>query len=779
MGITDWLTSVLGKVSTPRGEARSMTDLSSSYSVRVNGGLQSPNVNFSYTGPDWFGPLPPLKPIAPPQVAGRQWDFIPGYNLTIEPRPYEPISFPVLRGIADAYDPLRLVIERRKDQMARLPWTIRTKHENTKKKRPTMADMPKATRERIEDITHFLKHPDRQLPFRVWFRALLEDHFVIDAPSLFCRRNQGGELIELRLMDGALIKRIIDDWGRTPEPISWDGNPVMWNGETVTAENFAALGFRLLPGSAVAYQLPRGVPVPDTVLLPPAYQQVLKGMPAVDYTTWDMLYRPHNLRPNRVYGLSQVEQVVTTVNIALRRAFSQLEYYREGNVPEGIFGLPESWRPDDAAKFQDYWDSLFRGNLSNRRTMKFVPAGSKSSYVPFKEPPLKNEFDEWLARIICFAFSYPPTAFVQLNNRSIAEQHDKTGEEEGLESTKQWATELFNHILDHEFDSPDLEFAYTEEDDVDQAKQAEILTSYAEDGGITLNELRDRIGEEPSVDPAADQLMVKTAVGYVPIGANTLEAKVEATKAMQALVPKPEPAPTPAQGDKMPGKTPVQQEDELVGKRAPKKIPVYLIRHGKTKMNNTEDASADRIRAWKDVPLTDEGREDAEATAKQLAKNGDIEVIVSSDLSRAAETAEIVGDAVDVKPTKTKKLRPWDLGELTGTSTKTAIPKIEKYVRETPDKAVPKGESFNSFRARAFAGVYEAIQAADGKQLAIVTHHRVERLLQSWIKGGQKANGDIDIDEFLSKGEPPAHAELLKIDVAALESVHGHLKEAG
>jgi len=25
--------------------------------------------------------------------------------------------------------------------------------------------------------------------------------------------------------------------------------------------------------------------------------------------------------------------------------------------------------------------------------------------------PLKDDFDEWLARVVCFAFSVPPTAF--------------------------------------------------------------------------------------------------------------------------------------------------------------------------------------------------------------------------------------------------------------------------------------------------------------------------------------------------------------------------------
>jgi len=76
-------------------------------------------------GADWFGPLAPMAPLAPPAVAGRQFDYPPGYNLIARPRAYEPIGFPELRALADAYDLVRVIIETRKDQLARLDWAVR------------------------------------------------------------------------------------------------------------------------------------------------------------------------------------------------------------------------------------------------------------------------------------------------------------------------------------------------------------------------------------------------------------------------------------------------------------------------------------------------------------------------------------------------------------------------------------------------------------------------------------------------------------------------------
>jgi hypothetical protein len=222
--------------------------------------------------------------------------------------------------------------------------------------------------------------------------------------------------------------------------------------------------------------------------------------------------------------MSPVEMIVTTISTAMRRSVAQLEYFREGNQPDAVYGLPETWSPDKIQQFQDYFDNLYSGNLANRRKMKFVPGGNKSSYVPTKEPPLKNEFDEWLVRIVCFAFSYPPSAFVSLSNRSIAEAHEKQAEEEGLDPLKEWFADTANSIIEREFDdSGSIEFAWVETQGVDPVKQKDVLVGYAESGVLTLNQVREKIGEEPDPDPAANKLMVRTPAGYTPIGATKTE----------------------------------------------------------------------------------------------------------------------------------------------------------------------------------------------------------------------------------------------------------------
>src|SRR5258708_27938489 len=163
-------------------------------------------------------------------------------------------------------------------------------------------------------------------------------------------------------------------------------------------------------------------------------------------------------------------------------------------------------------------------------------------------------------------------------------------------------------------------------------------------------------------------------------------------------------------------------------------VPIYVIRHGQTDMNQDDATSVDRIRGWANVPLNDKGRQDAVKTGQQL-KSAGIRSIITSDLGRAAETADIIGKILGVAPQLSHKLRPWNLGDLTGSDTKDAIPVIAQHV-QNPEVPVPDGESFQVFHNRAFQGIDEAVQN-NPAPVAIVTHHRNERLLKAWEKTGQ------------------------------------------
>jgi hypothetical protein len=106
----------------------------------------------------------------------------------------------------------------------------------------------------------------------------------------------------------------------------------------------------------------------------PAYQQVLHGVPAADFCADELLYLPRNVRAHKVYGMSPVEPIALTINIALRRDAATLDYYQAGSSPDAFATLPKEWTSDQIHSFQDYFDAKMSGNSPRRRMLKFMPA---------------------------------------------------------------------------------------------------------------------------------------------------------------------------------------------------------------------------------------------------------------------------------------------------------------------------------------------------------------------------------------------------------------------
>ena len=389
----------------------------------------------SGVAPDtWFGPQQPLAPQAPPEVKGRQFDYPFGVNLSYVPRSTGGISFAELRALADALPLLRAVIETRKDQVAALSYSVRARDS------ASAGDAAK----RAKTALAFLARPDRRHAFSAWLRMLLEDMLVIDAATLYPRFSRDGALYSLDVIDGATITPLIGEDGRSPDP-------------------------------------------PD-----PAYQQILHGVPAADFSSDELLYLPRNVRTHKLYGFSPVEQIALTVNIALRREAATLDYYRAGSTPDAFATLPKEWTVDQIRQFQDYFDALMSGNSARRRMTKFMPTDFR--LIEARQPPLKDQYDEWLARVICYAFSVPASAFVSQVNRATSETLRLQATQEGLVPLKAWIKSALDHVVQACLSEPDLEFVWVGDDAVDPLQQAQTLNILVGAGIKTIAEARAELG---------------------------------------------------------------------------------------------------------------------------------------------------------------------------------------------------------------------------------------------------------------------------------------------
>lgn len=415
----------------------------------------------------WFSPVQPLEPVAP-QAEGRQWDYPVGYNLRLVPKEQEGISFPQLRALADGYDVLRLLIERRKDQMVQLKWSVRPID-------------PKAKVEndpRVLALTNFLRVPDGRTPWQMWLRMLLEDMIVCDNATVYPHLDgaDGTPPARLELIHGDTIKPVIDATGRTPLP-------------------------------------------PDV-----AYQQILKGVPAVDYSADQLVYVPRNRRTHKVYGYGHVEQILMTVNMALRRQISQLEYFTDGSIPNLLITAPKEWNPDQIKKFDKWFQEKLAGDTAARRQATWIPDGSK----PFdtKDAVLKDTFDEWLIRIVCFAFSVNPMPFIKETNRATAQTAKEAATQEGLYPMMQWVKDLMDLLIWKYWGYHDLEFGWDEDEAVDPLVQSQIDDVNIKNGSKSIDEVRLARGDEPIGMPA---MIIVPGSGPVLLSELIHQAKTDPT----------------------------------------------------------------------------------------------------------------------------------------------------------------------------------------------------------------------------------------------------------
>ncbi len=127
--------------------------------------------------------------------------------------------------------------------------------------------------------------------------------------------------------------------------------------------------------------------------------------------------------------------------------------------------------------------------------MKFMP--SEFRLVEARQPPLKDQYDEWLARVICYAFSVPASAFVSQGNRATSETLRMQATQEGLVPLKALVKSALDHIIQVYLNQPDLEFVWVGDDAVDPLQQAQTLNILVSAGIKTREEARADLGLAP------------------------------------------------------------------------------------------------------------------------------------------------------------------------------------------------------------------------------------------------------------------------------------------
>jgi probable phosphoglycerate mutase len=156
----------------------------------------------------------------------------------------------------------------------------------------------------------------------------------------------------------------------------------------------------------------------------------------------------------------------------------------------------------------------------------------------------------------------------------------------------------------------------------------------------------------------------------------------------------------------------------------PAGITIYLARHGETAWN-----SEGRWQGRTDIALSDTGRAQAATLAIRLARLGDhIGRVLTSDLCRAVETAQIVSRALGLPPPVVDpRLRERGFGVFEGLTREECLSRFPvEWARYEQDRRLhpPGGEPQEEVAERFSAAVAEAVatHAAGSGALLIVAH---------------------------------------------------------
>lgn len=164
---------------------------------------------------------------------------------------------------------------------------------------------------------------------------------------------------------------------------------------------------------------------------------------------------------------------------------------------------------------------------------------------------------------------------------------------------------------------------------------------------------------------------------------------------------------------------------------------IVLIRHGQTDWNKTH-----RVQGQTDIPLSDEGKEQARLLGEKLTTMP-LDFLYSSTLSRAKETAEIIAKitkhAVIANPAFNERNYGVYEGKFWADVDAEYAKKGVNFHHTTP----PNGESLHDFVTRITTAFDATVAKHVGKTIALVCHGGVLHVLIRHLRGVLHTDSEV------------------------------------
>ncbi|MFT4417014.1 histidine phosphatase family protein [Fredinandcohnia humi] len=161
---------------------------------------------------------------------------------------------------------------------------------------------------------------------------------------------------------------------------------------------------------------------------------------------------------------------------------------------------------------------------------------------------------------------------------------------------------------------------------------------------------------------------------------------------------------------------------------------VCLVRHGETAWNAIE-----RIQGRTDIPLNEVGIKQAEACREYFREHRDWDVLFSSTLTRAKQTAEIINEGLNLPFYQMEDFVEISFGEAEGMT-------IEERRSTFPNGISPNEEPNDVLLGRVFKGLSNIQREYPKQRVILVAHGGVINAILEHLSNGELGYGKSKLD---------------------------------
>ncbi len=169
---------------------------------------------------------------------------------------------------------------------------------------------------------------------------------------------------------------------------------------------------------------------------------------------------------------------------------------------------------------------------------------------------------------------------------------------------------------------------------------------------------------------------------------------------------------------------------------------LFLIRHGQTKWNKKKI-----IQGALDIPLNQEGIQQAKAAAKRMSEHYPFDVLFSSPAERALKTAQMINGKSSREILVNPDLKEVDFGSLTSHTLDNLEPEQTEYIQKfnhfistnrelgTIRPELPQGELIVNIEGRIHSFINKILSQYSGQKIAVVSHGGLLKCMVTSLSG--------------------------------------------